>query len=540
MSSLGCPRSPIARWSRAAVWSALALVLVARTPSAAAEEPYQTPDYIREPASLPPDVGGQVRQLTLADAIRTAVANNLGVVLSREQLAAQRYSLAAARGGFEPELSASMSHSDSVSPPSTAQAGSAGSIVTDVDDGWNIGLSQELHTGTTISIDMTNTRASSSGGTAVEPLIYRSALGLHITQPLLKGFSLDREVPKANILRAEFSTERARDDMRLAISETVKSTEDAYWDLVQALKSYHVQMASLELAREQVRLTQRQIAAGVMAPVDLINAESTLAQRELSMVQAGAAIESAADRLRQVLNLPEREWGDPLLPAEAPNFAPSTVGLDDAISTALARRPEVSQRKLDVRRADLDVHLAKNDQLPQLDVSFGYGLVGQEARYRTTLADMMSFDARAWTAAVTLSWAPLGRAARGQLESLQASRHSSQLQLEREMLTVRVEVREAIRDIDTAARQVRAAAKFRALAEQNLDAEQRKFMNGTSSNFFVAQRQDELARAQLSELAAVIQHHKAITNLELVCGTILDKRQIRLEVAGRPTRRDRS
>ncbi len=497
-------------------------------------EPYQTPEYIREPATLPEGVNAAAaRRMTLADAIQVAVANNLGVVLSRQYVTSQRYSLAAAKGAFEPEVTARVSHSDSVSPPSTAQEGSAGEILSAKDYGWNVGISHSLRTGTQLSVDMTNSRSSSSLGTAVSPLVYRSALGFSITQPLLKGFSFDREVPSASILRAEFSTERAREDMRTSIASTIKSTEDAYWDLVQALKSYHVQLASLELAKEQVRLTKRQIAAGILAPVDLINAEGTLAQRELSMVQSESAIESAADRLRQVLNLPQAEWKDPIVPSEAPTFAPSTLSLTDAISTALSKRPEMRQREIDVERARFDVRVAENDRLPELDFTFSYGLLGQEDRYRTALEQLTGFDARAWSAYLSLTWNPFNRAASAQLEGLQASEHSARLQLEREQLDIRVSVRDAVRSIETAARQVRAAAKFRSLAERNLDAEQRKFLNGTSSNFFVAQRQAELAQAQLSELNAVVQHRKALANLQLEMGTNLDKNNIRLEVAGK-------
>jgi len=512
----------------------LVLASLSATAVAETDEPYQAPEYIRDPATLPDAADAAAsRRLTLSEAIQLAVANNLGVVLSRQSLSSQRYSLAAARGGFEPEVTASVSHSDAVSPPSTAQEGEAGDILSAENEGWNVGVSKRLRTGTRLSVDMTNSRTSSALGTAVSPLVYRTSLGFSVNQPLLKGFSLDRDVPSASILRAEFSTERAKEDMRISIASTVKATEDAYWELVQSLKSYHVQLASLQLGQEQVRLTKRQIAAGILAPVDLINAEGTLAQRELSMVQAESAIESAADRLRKVLNLPQADWSKPLLPSQAPTFVASTLSLDEAINTAIGNRPEVRQRKIDVERARFDVRVAKNDGLPELDFTFSYGLVGQEDRYPTALDQLTTFDARSWGAYLNFSWTPLGRASKAHVETLRAGEHSARLYLEREELNLRVEVRDAVRSIDTAARQVRAAAKFRLLAERNLDAEQRKFLNGTSSNFFVAQRQEEVARAQLSELNAVVQHQKAIANLQLVTGTSLDQNNIRLEIAGK-------
>ena len=54
-------------------------------------------------------------------------------------------------------------------------------------------------------------------------------------------------------------------------------------------------------------------------------------------------------------------------------------------------------------------------------------------------------------------------------------------------------------------------------------------MNGTSSNFFVAQRQADVAQARLSELLAAIRHQRAKGDLELAMGTLLESRGIRLE-----------
>jgi len=91
-------------------------------------------------------------------------------------------------------------------------------------------------------------------------------------------------------------------------------------------------------------------------------------------------------------------------------------------------------------------------------------------------------------------------------------------------------VRDAVRNQRSAARQVAAAAHFRELSEKSLEVEQRKFLNGTSSNFVVAQRQEELAAAQLSELTAVLGHTKAAAALSRATGQLLAERHIELGV----------
>jgi outer membrane protein TolC len=498
--------------------------------------PYIEPDFMREAPVLPEGLtGGGVRRLALQEAIFLAVENNLGIVLTRAALRASQYDVAASRGQFEPTLSGWYSHEDSVSPPATSQEGMAGDFLEIQRDGWFLGLNHRLRSGTQLGLDFTNSRAESSAGTAVEPIVFRTGVDVRVTQPLLRGFSLDLDVPSRDILRAEIASESARHDVLISMIDTVRRTDDAYWELVQALKSYQVQLGSLELARQQMELTQRQIAAGILAPADLISAEGTLAERELSLVQAESAIVQSADRLRHVLNLPRPEWSVAILPVDAPAFEPVDADVDEAMQKALSLRPELSKRQLDMERAALEVRLARNDRLPALDVTFRYGVLGQDEMYGAALGQMPSIDARTWSVLLNFSWAPLGRESKARLEALRTQERAAAIQRDQQVLDLYTEVRAAVRELDTAARQVRAAARFRDLAERSLDAEQRKFMSGMTSNFIVAQRQAELARARQAEVAAVIAHRQAKTRLELVTGELLDSRHIRVDVAA-PTR----
>lgn len=491
---------------------------------------YIEPDFMREPPVLPDSLTRHgVRKLDLQEAIAVAVKNNLGIELTRVQLDASQHHLAASRGQFEPTVNAWYNHLSSISPPTTSQEGTAGDILEFQSDGWFVGLAHRLRSGTELGIDFSNSRTDSSLGTAVEPIVFRTGMDLRVSQRLLRGFSLDLDVPSQDILRAEIAAESAGHDVRIAMIDTVRRTDDAYWELVQALKNYQVQLGSLELARQQMELTQRQIEAGTLAPADLINAEGTLAERELSLVQAESAIVQAADQLRHVLNLPRPEWSTAILPVDAPAFEPIDPDLDQAMQKALALRPELAKHQLAIERAALDVRMAENNRLPTLDVTFRYGVLGQDELYGSALGQMASIDARTWSVLLNFSWTPLGRESKARLEALRAQQHAAAIQRDQQVLDLYTEVRAAVRQLDTAARQVRAAARFRALAERSLDAEQRKFLNGMTSNFLVAQRQAELARARQAEVAAVIAHRQAKTRLELVTGELLDGRQIHVQ-----------
>ena len=97
------------------------------------------------------------------------------------------------------------------------------------------------------------------------------------------------------------------------------------------------------------------------------------------------------------------------------------------------------------------------------------------------------------------------------------------------MQTVFLEVRDAVRNQQGAERRLFAAARFRDLATQSLEIEQRRFLNGTSSNIVVAQRQEALAAARLAELDALLAHTRASTTLHKATGRLREERHIELK-----------
>jgi outer membrane protein len=507
----------------------MARVAMAQAPAPPA---YVPPEYIRKPPTLPAHLAGQKpRHLSLAEAIETALRRNLAVALERERLreadAGERLAWA---GLFEPVLAGSAGRTESRSPPLTLQEGQVGQVLTSTRDGWDLSLTQRVITGAQLRLDFQNSRTESTLGTAVAPEIYRAGLSLGLSQPLLRDFSFSGRIQRAPVLRAEFASEAAQQEARLRAMLTVKATEDAYWGLVESWKTYEVNQGAHRLAEEQLELTRRQIGAGVLPESDLIGVEGTLAQRQLAVVRSEAQIERAADLLRVLLNLPVGEWSAPLLPVDAPDFAHVEVAFDEALTRAQNLRPELGRVRIDLRRIALELEVARNSRLPRLDLQAAVGSVGQDERHRAALEQVGRRNGQQWNLGVAFAWAPLQSAARAELARLDSALRQNELGREQILVGVRAQIREAMRAIATAERQLHASAKFRDLAERSLGVEQRRFLNGLSSNFFVAQRQAELAQARLAELEALIQHERASSDLQLATGELLETRRLKFEV----------
>jgi outer membrane protein TolC len=506
----------------------LALALAIAGAEVRADTPYVPPDFLSVTPPLPPGQDVNVWRLELSEALRLAVRQNLGVALERKEVQAAAHAVDVARGAFEPTVAADYRHADAESPPATSQEGDPGEIFKQVDDHWRVAIGQRFPTGTQLELDFGNARARSSLGTAVEPLNYRSTLSVTLTQPLLRGFSPDLAIPRAEVLRARIASERERRQLAIAIAALVEQAEGAYWGVLQALFRYDLARRSHRAATEQLALTQRQIDSGLLPPSDLIGAESTVAQRQLELVGAEQAIQQASDALRAVLHLPRDQWSRPILTIDVPRFAPGALTPEQALATALAHRPELAQHELDLRAAQLAIRQADNDRLPQLDLGLSGALVGQDRAYPGALGQLRGADASGWGVFVSLSWTPLQRRAAAAAEIARARHAQAELRREQLVQLVWLEVRAALRDQAGAQRQVAAAARFRELAEKSLEIEQRKFLNGTSQNLFVAQRQDALASARLAELDALLAHNRASTALARATGRLLADRRIEL------------
>jgi outer membrane protein TolC len=387
-----------------------------------------------------------------------------------------------------------------------------------------------------LQVDFLNSRSRSTAGTAVEPINYRSSVSLSVTQPLFRGFSTDLVVPRINVLRAEIASDRERAQLAVAAAGLVERTEDAYWDVVAALYRYDLQLRSRRLAEDQLALTHRQIDAGMTPPSDLISAEATLAQRKLQLLQAEQDIEQTSDQLRGIVHLPREQWARPILPTEIPRFAVEVHRAEDMLAIALRNRAELAQLDLDLRAQELAVRKADNDRLPQIDVGVSGSLTGQDANYPEALDQIGRAAAPGYSVLLNLSWTPLGRATGAAAEIERAHQRVAIANREQVVQDVWLAVRDAVRTQHSAALQVTAAARFRELAAQGLEVEQRKFLNSNSSNFFVAQRQQDLAGAQLSELTAVLGYKKATAALLRATGRLLAERGIELEVKRAPGR----
>lgn len=478
-------------------------------------------------------------QVTLQNAIEISLKNNLQVQIATQTRDFTRAGINIEEGAFDWNLGAGLSVTK------TTNAGLSQNIVggpfstsdtTTFSRGLTVGAAKSFGWGGNLSLNYAPTylytKGTVNGGqeTPFTLAPYDGSFSATYTQSLLRNFG--RDVTESRLIVARKSAQAADLNFQLAIINLVASTESSYWDVVYAQKNLENKQLALDLAQKQLRENQIRVQVGTLAPIEVTSAEASVAQAEQDIIAAEAQLLNAKDALVRALypstERPPMGWTLVDVPAVTP------LVLDEATveKQALANRIELKGQVLDLESKQVLEKAANNRTLPQLDAYAGY--IGNAAsQIPSDLAgvnkDLTKGTYPGYTLGLQFAIPIQNRAAKGNQAQARANRRQSELSLHDLQLGITLEVRTAFRNVDASAKAVAAAEKTRIFREKDLDAENKKFANGMSTNFLVLSKQNDLNTARGNELQSQIFYVKAVTTLEKAMGHLLEARKLELK-----------
>ena len=268
----------------------------------------------------------------------------------------------------------------------------------------------------------------------------------------------------------------------------------------------------------------------------------TIAQREQEIILAEGQIGDAQDRLKRLLNVTDLStWNRPIVPTDRPAEEKLEIDVDAGIRAALETRPEVKQALVNIESKKVSLVYNRNELKPRLDARGVYGLSGvgynndvvkEGSSYSDAFSQIGSFDYPNWSIGLNFSVPLNNRTAKANAAIAATDLELANTNLALLKQNLALEVRTAARNVDTARRSVAAAKKARELADRNLDAEQKKFDNGMTTSFTVAQVQNDLTTARSNELLAISGYLKSMVSWHRAIGDLLAVKNV--EVAGLP------
>src|SRR6185437_8493952 len=556
------------------------------------------PDLTNTPAIYSLIHDGKL-ELSLQDAISLALQNNLDIRVQRylpwfgetDVLRAEgggtptgSFVLGSGGGGtFDPVIGATASIADNTTPVNNPFISGTGTGTNSLvalkshQTQLNIGYSQELHTGTSFSFGLDNTRSSSSSSANFFNPSVSSQLFASIQQPLLRGFGL------LTVTRFIVETKNTLKEDNLTFEEqvinSVTQVENQYWQLVYARQNVDVQKAALATSQKLYEDNKRQLEIGTLAPLDVLTAESEIATDNQLVIQAQTNLLQQQTLLLQLItkNLLDPAFQDveviPTTPIEELAAVP-TIALPDAVKEAWANRPELKVEQLQLTNDNVEIKATRNELLPALTLSANYqssGLggisrinsstpltfvpnlnvpivdasgnpiagefvgVGNTFNTTTTIVPggignaysaIFQHQFPSYSASLNLSLPLRNRSAHADHARALLNERQYQTLYQQEKNTIVVGVRNALIAIQQDAAQVVATEKATQLAQQTLDDEQKKYSLGASTSYNVILRSRDLTAAKGNELLAKANLQIALVNFNLAMGRTLTTNNI--------------
>jgi len=468
-------------------------------------------------------------KLSLRDAIDTSMAQNIGVQIQHLDYREAGQSLREAYGPFDWFATADLEHQSNTSP-SISQFQASGRRTTFA----NLGVSQLLPTGGTYNVAFDNSRTvQAGGGTSVFPA-YGSNFNVGLTQPLARNFGID--ITRRGITLARNTLGINSEAFRLVLMNTAVSVEQAYYNLIYARRFVDVQKEALFLARDQARITQIRINVGASAPLDILQPRVQIATTEEALIAAVASVRDAEDQLRALLNLPPGDWDRPIIPTDTVDYTPMTVNVETSVAQALNLRPEMKEQNFNTENARVQYLYARNQVLPRVDAIVNYGAAGlagtvhdpatgdviSSSHWPSAFSDVLQNKFPSWTVGALVGVPILNIGARAEAKRSELEVERNRALEEQTRQSIAIDVRKTVRDIDTAAKEIVASRTAREAAEQNVDAERKRYENGMTTIFQVLQIQQQLSDARARELQALVGYNQAVANYHRAVGDLLD------------------
>jgi outer membrane protein TolC len=486
-----------------------------------------TPAAAAEPTMVP---------LTLEDAVRRALDNNLEIAVERLNPQTFDFSLAALRADYKPVATSTFGRRDNVRPPTNLLNPGSPNVSTMT---YNAGVAQNVQWGGgTMALTFNNSKVVSPTDqlASFDPQ-YNSSYLFSYNQPLLRGFKIDQT--RQQLQTTVINRDNSELNLKARTTNTLAAVRSAYWDYVFAVQAIDVAQQSLSLASKLLSDNKIRVEVGTMAPMDVVQAEAEEATRQQQLTRANAAMRTAELSLKRLIVSGTNDplWSQRINPVDRPDFEPVAIDVEGAVRTALAQRTDLQVTRNNLEANNVLLKSQRNQALPDVDALVTYGASGLggtqysfsgsnldrvrtgvlvNGGYGDSLSTLFNRDYPNWQFALNISYPIGGNSAEAQSARTRLLIQQNQAQIRATELTVATDVTNAALQVTNAAESLAAARVARDLSQRRLEAETSRFEVGMSNNYQVVQSQRDLREAQNAELLALLNYRKSLVEFERV------------------------
>jgi len=491
---------------------------------------------------------GQIRPLSLQEAIQLALKHNYDLQIDRYNPQIALYNVQGAYAGYDPTLSFSGEHDRSETGPQLQYL--SGAIFRTLGSASDVNQFSSTLSGVTpigTSYTLSGNARDITGASAGAPFENSDAsAGFNLSQPLLKNFWIDAN--RLNIRVAKNRLKYSELTLRLQIMQTVTRLEQAYYDLIYNRENVMVQQKAVELAERLVMENRKRLEVGALAPLDLQSAEAQAASSRAAVIAARSQLGTQERVVKALISDEYNQWASLTLePVGTLNAPVPVVNLQDSWSKGLTQRPDLLQAKLDVERQGIQLKYDKNQLLPEVDAFGSYNFNGTSSKnifnplspgsgtgaggeFSDAFTSVSQLDNRQYSYGGRISFPLSNVRTRNAYRADRATMQQLVLGIKQLEQNIMIMIDNDIGVIRANYDQAQATRAAREYEEAALDAEQKKLESGKSTTYTVLQVQRDLTTARGNEIQALDTYNKSLSQLSLDEGSTLLRLGVTLEV----------
>ena len=414
--------------------------------------------------------------------------------------------------------------------------------------------SQQFATGTSGSVTFGNSRSLLNSSSPLFNPYTSAYLDLQVNQNLLQGLSVG--VNNRNIKVARNNLKVSNLQVKLQVVTTISAVLNLYWDLVSFNEAVRIKEQALGTAQTLYDGNRKQVAIGALPAIEVTRAaaEVSASKEDLLIAQTNLAQQEIVLKNALNRNGMQNVWLDdvhivPLDRIEVPKTEEIRPAAD-LIQEALENRLEIERGKINLDSSKILLKGDRNGLLPNLQAFAeltNHGLAGSANPLYTgnpadidkyfvggegnALGQILRRNFPDYSAGFSLNIPFRNRASQADYVTDQLQLRQTELQLQRTLNQVRVDVKTAVIGLQQARARYQTAVDTRVLAEESLKAEQSRFNYGVSTVAQVIQAQKDLAAGQDSEVQAMANYTHARIAFDLAMGRTLEVNHISMEEA---------
>ena len=296
--------------------------------------------------------------------------------------------------------------------------------------------------------------------------------------------------------------------LRSTRQNVIVNTYVAYFNYLAAVRVMEVDTETVSQAEDHLRQAEAFYKAGTVPQYDVVNAEVTVANSKVSLIQANNNVKVARIQLENIIG---EKLPDNFALKDVLGVSHVEVSLQTAIATAIKNRPELLQSEAQVQASKALLTSAWTSDLPSINASGGYNWRG--------LAPTPLYSG--WNIGVTLSL-PIfeGFALDAGIDQAKANLKSARASNDLVMQSLYLNVQQDEFALEEASQRIEAAKKLVQQATEALRLAVGEYNSGTGSALETTDAQVALASARITYIQSLYDYNVSYAQLERDMGVI--------------------